>query len=257
MKSPTKYVIATCFVLFAACSSKPQRPNEGNADIRVLNMMHDARDKDSLSGICYGIDISKYQGNELDVLEKKKDSLSFVICKATEGETYTDPDFDENWKAIAQKGFIRGAYHFYRSNDAPEDQVKLFLNAISDLKETDLPPIVDFEEASIDHSQSITKHQSGLISFLQQVESKTKRKPIIYTNLHIGNSYLNDTAFSVYPLWIAYYSHKTKPEMPLAWKDANWLIWQKSGSYKYENFNNDFDVFNGSLRELEEFISNH
>ena len=62
----------------------------------------------------YGIDVSDFQGDEVDFLDKQKDSLSFVICKATEGITYTDPEFQNNWKTIPEKGFIRGAYHFYR-----------------------------------------------------------------------------------------------------------------------------------------------
>ena len=63
----------------------------------------------------YGIDISMYQGKEVGEIHKKNDSLGFIICKATEGITYTDPDFSYNWKNIKEKSFIRGAYHFYRS----------------------------------------------------------------------------------------------------------------------------------------------
>jgi lysozyme len=59
-----------------------------------------------------GIDISKFQGNEINQLNKQTDQLTFIICKATEGITYTDPDFKTNWPMIQSKGYVRGAYHF-------------------------------------------------------------------------------------------------------------------------------------------------
>jgi lysozyme len=46
--------------------------------------------KESLTPFVYGIDISHRQNNKIDCISKALDSLSFVICKATEGVTYTD-----------------------------------------------------------------------------------------------------------------------------------------------------------------------
>ncbi len=42
-----------------------------------------------------GIDVSKYQHSEIDEIDEA-DSLSFIICKATEGITYVDPKFKQN-----------------------------------------------------------------------------------------------------------------------------------------------------------------
>lgn len=139
--------------------------------------------------LVYGIDISKYQGDEVDFINKKENSLSFVICKATEGVTYTDPDFQHNWEMIAQKGLIRGAYHFYRCDDQPEAQSKNYLDKISDLQKTDLPPIIDFEEGGIDKTQSVEQIQMTLITFLKEIENRTSRTPIIYTDVNTGNNF--------------------------------------------------------------------
>ena len=60
----------------------------------------------------YGIDISKYNKNiveEITIL----DSLSFIVCKATEGLYYRDSYFDSNWEAIKEKGLIRGGIPFF------------------------------------------------------------------------------------------------------------------------------------------------
>lgn len=202
----------------------------------------------------YGVDISKFQGDEVDYLNEKKDSLHFIICKATEGVTYTDPEFQHNWQDIPAKGFIRGAYHFFRSNDDPVAQAKFFTQTISDLKATDVPPIVDFEKGGIKASQSAESVANNLLVMLKTVEQETNRKPIIYVNIGDGDKYLTDSAFAEYPLWVANYTRRDHPNLPSVWKEKGWNIWQKSESYKVGSNTNDFDIFNGTVADLKEFI---
>lgn len=205
----------------------------------------------------YGIDISKYQGKEIQTLTKKQDSISFIICKATEGITYTDPKFSYNWTKIKQKSFLRGAYHFYRSNDNPIQQANNFLSAISStIKKTDIPPIIDFEMGGIDHSKSIQEIQFSLKSLILQIEKKLNCTPIIYTSVNTGNIYLNNPYFANYPLWIANYDDKNSPNLPKTWKEKGWTLWQKTDSYNIENSKNDLDRFNGSIKLFKQFIEN-
>ena len=201
-----------------------------------------------------GIDISKFQGDEINTLSAQADGFSFVICKATEGRTYVDPNFKHNWEAIPKDGFIRGAYHFYRSADDPNAQAQLFLRTIGDLPENDLPPIVDVEGAGIDQSQSVEEIQKDLLEFLQAIEAQTNRKPMIYTDLPTGNKYLAADEFSNFALWMAYYEDVDAPPLPKAWAASSWKFWQKSSSYQVDKMNNDFDVFNGDQAALLEFI---
>ena len=202
----------------------------------------------------YGIDISHFQGDEINYLNKTKDSLDFVICKATEGITYTDPEFRHNWNTIMKNGFIKGAYHFYKCDDDIQPQADNFLNAIGNIQPTDLPPIIDFEEASIDKSQSVATIQENLLKFLVIIKERTGRTPMIYTNLDTGNAYLNYEKFSDYPLWIAYYQKSETPTLPEAWKNATWKFWQNTDEYHLEQFVNDLDVFNGDREALLSFI---
>lgn len=212
-------------------------------------------EKESQSFV-YGVDISHFENDQIDFINKHKDSLSFIICKATEGITYTDPDFFQNWKMIKKSSLIRGAYHFYRSDDDPLVQAAHFFNTISDIESVDIPPIIDFEGGGIDKSQSVDEIQSALLTFLNEIENKSSRKPIIYTNITIGNEYLNIPAFAVYPLWIADYNGKKKPNLPITWKNKGWLIWQRTSKYGIDNTTDDFDIFNGSQLELKTFIKN-
>lgn len=203
---------------------------------------------------CYGIDISKYQGDEVSNLDENKDSLTFIICKATGGITYTDPMFLNNWETIKEKGFIRGAYHFYYTIDDPLDQASNYLSKIKNLNSLDLPPILDFEETSINSSEDIETIQSNLLIFLKELSEKTGRTPIIYTDNNIANKYLTDSVFANYPLWIANYTQNGAPKTPTTWKNKGWTFWQKSSSYTINSINNDFDLFNGNLDDLKQFI---
>jgi lysozyme len=205
--------------------------------------------------LAYGIDISKYQGDEIDFIEKKQDTLTFVICKATEGVTSIDPDFRNNWTTITKKGFTRGAYHFYHCGDEPVAQARHFLSAVDSFSRTDFPPIVDFEEASIDKNCSFSQAESNLLKFLQEIERETGRIPIIYTDNNTGGKYLNNAAFQKYPLFIADYTNSGTPRLPGAWKNKGWALWQKSERYVIHSTTDDFDIFNGSIEELRKFIS--
>ena len=208
------------------------------------------------SSVAYGIDISHHQNNEIDAVIQHTDSLSFIICKATEGVTYTDPKFVKNWKTIKAHNFLRGAYHFYQSKDNPVAQAAFFLEAISDIQHTDIPPIIDVEAGGIDTAQTVSEVQKGVRLFLNEIENKIKCKPIIYTDVHTANRYLNTAYFSKYALWIANYNGKTAPDLPKIWTSKGWLIWQKNQTYTFHNIVNDFDVFNGSLTAFKTFIAN-
>lgn len=207
-------------------------------------------------GFVYGIDISKYQGDEIDFLNRKQDTLTFVICKATQGLTISDPDFSNNWKTITAKGFIRGAYHFYQCADDPVKQAQFFVSAVDSFASGAFAPIIDVEEASITSGCSASQVPGNLLKFLKQVQQLTGRQPIIYTDNNTGSTYLTNAAFASYPLFIADYNKTNSPLLPGAWKSKTWHLWQKSQSYKLASTQDDFDVFNGGLQELGVFINN-
>lgn len=205
----------------------------------------------------YGIDISHYQGNEIDFFDKQKDSLTFIICKATEGITGTDTYFKNNWSKIQQKGFTAGAYHFYHCKDDNSAQVAHYLSAVGLFQKNNFPPIVDFEELSIDSGCSVATIQTKLLQFLTILQQKTERMPIIYTDNNTANLYLTEVQFSKYSLWIANYDNASTPQLPNVWKNNSWTIWQKSDSYEINSITNDFDVFNGNKTAFTKFIQTH
>ena len=74
-----------------------------------------------------GIDISEYQRNiNLSLVD-----CDFVIVKATEGKTYSDPFFFQHIENAKKLGKLLGFYHFARpENNNPHDEVLNFLNSV-------------------------------------------------------------------------------------------------------------------------------
>lgn len=254
---PFSSFLTLLFLSFFACNNGEQSAQAGTANqdsIAAIQTITPPAAKYS-----YGLDLSLHQGTEIEQIRKNQTQFTFLICKASEGISYTDPDFKLNWKTISELGLIRGAYHFYRTKDAPTPQAENFARAIQDLKATDLPPIIDFEGTSFEgaEKQSVETIQQDILIFLQAVETQLKRKPMIYTNNYIGDKYLNTPAFGTYALWIADYEAPTKPQLPKAWRGKDWLIWQKTGNYSFDGRKNDFDTFNGNKTALQAFIKNY
>lgn len=199
--------------------------------------------------IQYGIDISHYQGRFLGKLTELP-NIDFVISKATEGISYIDSDFHFNWGRIQELGLIRGAYHFYISSDSPKKQASHYASVVGDLGENDLPPIIDVEDLSLYGSIDISALQKDLFIFLEALEKRYNKKPMIYSNYAFAQKYLDNSTFSKYPLWLAEYSGGKEPVVPTAWKEHGYKIWQKTDKYKLGDQVLDFDVFVGSKREL-------
>jgi lysozyme len=194
----------------------------------------------------YGIDISHYQG---DILAKLNNAgnVRFVICKATQGQYYVDPDFHTNWREAKENQLIRGSYHFYDCSVDPEVQATHFFNTVEKIEPTDIPPVLDIEAGSMVSSVSGTQMVNDIKIFLKRVEALFGRKPILYTNYAFAQEYFKDSALSEYPLWLAEYTSAKEPNIPDLWKDKGYFIWQKSASYHEESTEVDFDEYKGTL----------
>ncbi len=197
----------------------------------------------------FGLDISHFQGDVMNYLDNK-DSLTFVICKATQGITYLDPDFRTNWNAIEEKGFIRGTYHFYMFSDDPVKQAQHFAAYISDITDRDIAPIVDVEQAGLIKGISPATVQRQLTTFLKALEQRVQRRPIIYTDFGFAQQYLNDSGFQEYDLWLAEYTRAKKPLVPATWRSKGYKIWQRSDTYHAFSETIDLDVYTGPIRNL-------
>lgn len=189
----------------------------------------------------FGIDVSHYQGeinwkrifykNEMDSV------ISFVYCKASEGEDLIDPKFEDHREQLLKLGKANGAYHYFTSAN-PINQAKNFLT-VWEVQPLDLPPVLDVE-VDISKKKTIAERNQELIAamkeWLNHVEEKTGMRPIIYTNLFMYRSVFQNT-FKDYHFWVAAYS-----QTPAELKDERILIWQYSDQGEVPGFPKSIDV---------------
>ena len=161
-----------------------------------------------------GIDVSHHNG-KIDWAKVKAAGITFVYLKATEGATYKDPTYDDNYAQAKAHGIAVGAYHFFRPGVATKSQVDNFVAAIKKLNPGDLPPVLDAEN------------------------------PVLWEGLSAKTA----ARLAAYPLWLAQY-RKNDPTVPKPY--ATWTFWQHTESGKCPGItgNCDMNVFNGTLEQL-------
>ncbi len=165
-----------------------------------------------------GIDVSHYSG-AVDWDAVAEAGVHFAYLKATEGVDSADPAFAGHWQALEDHpSLLRGAYHFYVTEDDPEAQARFFLGTVK-LAPGDLPPVVDVEILGHDTQPGLPDR---LRTFLEIVERETGVTPILYTAPNFWNANLTDR-FGDYPLWVAEYQ-VSEPVTPEGW--SAWTLWQ-------------------------------
>ncbi len=195
----------------------------------------------------HGIDVSYYQGKidweKVAKVDYNGIKVSFAFMKATEGITLVDSYFQRNWRETKNAGVIRGAYHYFKPNKSGLWQARFFLQTAK-FEPGDLPPVIDIEEAS-----GLSKNEliPNIQDFLNEVELKTKVKPIIYTGYQFYKDHLKGE-FDDYPLWIAHYY---QPKLKLN-KETHWDFWQHADNARIDGIRHkvDMNVFSGEEEDL-------
>lgn len=199
-----------------------------------------------------GIDVSRYQKhinwNALSEMNHNGRRLSFAFIKATEGNTLKDPLFEFNALSGKKSRLFVGAYHFFRCNVPPIEQMDFFYSNIKDHNFI-LPPVIDIETTDDLSSAQIRKN---LTIALRTLEQKTGKKPIIYTNPSFYLQHL-DGHFNDYPFWLAHY-YVNKPLIP---SNMNAKFWQITDKATVDGIKEpvDLNVFLGTYEEFKQFIS--
>jgi lysozyme len=166
-----------------------------------------------------GIDISHHQG-KIFWERLKKESIDFVIIKATEGGDYRDALFQKNLDSAGKYGYKVGVYHFYRFCTDYSRQVENFKIGI-EYGRQDIPPTVDLEfGGNCKTDKSREQIISDVKMFLIEVEKIAKAKPNLYATFDFYDKYLRDD-FREYPIWIRDLFHEPKLE-----GNRKWSIWQ-------------------------------
>ena len=200
-------------------------------------------DVDALEYPVRGLDLSAHNGNiDFDLLAR--DSIDFVMLKATEGTTFKDPKFHFNYMEARRAGIKAvGAYHFFRFDTDGEMQAINFLNSIRG-KTLDMPVVIDLEEWT-NPKQLDTEEIVGRIKTMIKILERNDFNVMFYTNKDGYRRFIQNR-FDDYPLWICSF---TNP--PLDKNDGKWVIWQYThwGWSEACTTNVDINTFNGSREE--------
>lgn len=203
-----------------------------------------------------GIDISKYQGRDINWSTVKQSGISFVIIKSTEGSSGIDPYFKQNIINAKNAGLYVGVYHFCRAKDAASaifeaDFFISVINSIGGFRMIDLHPVLDLETP-----EGATKASVSLIcrTWINRVKAVSTTEPILYSYPSFADTYL-DVSLSDIPLWLANYG----TEHPLdrsGWKI--WLCLQYSETGKVNGISGavDLDEFSGNISDYVKKIHN-
>lgn len=204
-----------------------------------------------------GIDVSYWDAG-IDWPKVRATGQRYAFVKATEGDFYADPTFDDNWLGAKKAGLLRGAYHFFRCNVDPKKQATKFIDYVKTMNDNgELPPVLDLES---NDGQTKDKVISRAKTWLDLVEAAFGKKPIIYSGQYFLQDYFSEAGggppawTKSYPLWLAQYPNNyvegMTPYLPRGW--YKWSFWQYSEKGKVNGINAsvDLNLFNGSLEEL-------
>jgi lysozyme len=169
-----------------------------------------------------GIDVSRWQG-KIDWTRVAAAGYLFAMIRATIGNDYTDPRFEENWHGAQNAGLLVSAYHVVTPLVTAEQQIKHFFQVLGG-RRADLPLVMDVEREDKTAPEGITRCVKACLG---EVENADGRKPIIYTARWFWDRcVLTAPEWSTYDLWVA--SYTTAPILPRDWK--SWRFWQYSES---------------------------
>lgn len=216
-----------------------------------------------------GCDTSHWSGN-INFETMYNAGAKFWITKATDayqtsGVQFEDIKFDTYCRDAFKFGkLLTGCYHWLQGSVDPVVAADFYLERYRRYK-FDFPPILDFEEQSVTKAGKQSDFAWRAQVWLERVEAKTGRKPIIYTAKWYTDYFTEKQIgwMKGYPLWVASYPYVwtvlSKPLMPKVWD--KWIMWQwsadgngRGAEFGLQSKSIDLNWFNGDYPDLLAFL---
>lgn len=186
-----------------------------------------------------GIDISHHQkGIDLGAID-----VDFVICKATEGNGYTDEMCDTFYQKAKSLGKKLGVYHFARpdlGNTAEAEADWFIKETLGYHKEAML--VLDWESGDL-------TNVAWAKAWLDRVYSKTGVKPVIYMSASVMHGAdWSSVVNADYGLWVANYGtndgtaqESVFDRYPLKYWSF-YALWQYTSKGRLNGYNGNLDL---------------
>lgn len=199
-----------------------------------------------------GLDVSSYQGN-VNWSSVAANGAKFAYVKATEGTTYTNPYFGQQYTGAYNAGLVHGAYHFATPDTSSgATQADYFVNHGGGWSKDGktFPGMLDLEwnpYGSTCYGLSQSGMTSWILSFSNEYHARTTRWPVIYTATAWWSQCVGTAGdfSSTNPLMLACYC-SSPGAMPYAWSYETIWQWASSGT-----FPGDQDRFNGDITRVQ------
>ncbi|GAA2101183.1 lysozyme [Streptomyces albiaxialis] len=198
-----------------------------------------------------GVDVSSHQGN-VAWRTLRKSGVKWAYVKATEGKSYRNPYFAQQYNGSYKSGMIRGAYHFATPNTSSgATQANYFVKHGGGWSKDGktLPGVLDIEYnpyGSTCYGKSSRQLVSWIRDFLNRYKARTGRQAVIYTSTNWWKRCTGNYGgfASRHPLWVARYASSVGP-LPAGWKFHT--MWQYTSRGPTVG---DHNRFNGSLKRV-------
>ena len=174
-----------------------------------------------------GVDLSYAQG-AVDFAALKRDGVSFVMLKASQGKLladasagpFTDPRFQENIRGAAGAGMEIGVYHYLCASGKCEAcrEAEYFLSVIAPYREK----ITLWAACDAEEERYLPAGRAALTECVKVFLDTVRRggfRPMLYSNPNYLVYRLGDV--SEYDLWLAYWGvprEKAEAYHPKIWQ---------------------------------------
>lgn len=199
-----------------------------------------------------GIDVSHHQG-VIDWEQVAAHGIKVVYIKATQGVSFRDPRFQENWEGAKAAGIIAYAYHFADGDGPAEDELANYLGALRGAGErvsSDIHRVLDVESG---FALQGAEADAWLATWYtaDRAASDVPFSPswgsTIYTSPRvIEEKCINADALRWYRLWTPMYGEQKRSLRP--WQAA--AVWQHTDSGKVPGIEGPVDLNRASTQCL-------
>lgn len=183
----------------------------------------------------HGIDVSQWQGGNIDFSKVKAAGIDFVIIRAGYGKhiSQKDPQFESNYARAKAAGLNVGVYWYSYANSVADAKTEaaVCLEVIKG-KKFEYPIYFDLEERS-QFNKGRAFCSSLVTAFCSELE-----KAGYFAGLYISRSpldqYITSEVAKKYTLWIAEYGGKLN-------YSGNYDIWQNSSTWRVNGIAGNVD----------------
>jgi GH25 family lysozyme M1 (1,4-beta-N-acetylmuramidase) len=194
-----------------------------------------------------GMDVASYQG-AVNWATAWANGAKFAYVKATEGTTYQNPYFVQQYIGSVDVGMIRGAYHFAlpdRSSGAAQGNFFVSHGGWWVNDGRTLPPVIDLEYNPYG-AGCYGLSRSAMVAWIHDIANTVKaltgRDPAFYTGTTWWTECTgNNATFSANPLWVRRYASSVGT-LPASWTVQT--FWQTAASGVFPG---DQNKFNGGI----------